>query len=154
MPYGWQPASTQKKKRHSSKEKSFSLLVNIRDTFGFLVVKETASFLAEVWQVVTCVWFDSLRNPFLVWFCGRCSYFINVRKLIHRPLKPTKKIFTCVSGRDSSVPCYVSNLYSTKEIKNQVLIVHLLTVFRKVLALMFFYKSHFVFPCDKLNDMT
>jgi hypothetical protein len=55
MPYGWQPASTQKKKRHSSKEKSFSFLVDIGDTLDYLLVKETASFLAEVRQVFTSV---------------------------------------------------------------------------------------------------
>jgi hypothetical protein len=39
--------------RHSTKEKSFFLLVNIRDTLDYLVVKETASFSAEVRQVFT-----------------------------------------------------------------------------------------------------
>jgi hypothetical protein len=45
--------SNTEEERHSSKEKSFSLLVNIRDTLDYLVVKETASFFAEVRQVFT-----------------------------------------------------------------------------------------------------
>jgi hypothetical protein len=55
MPYGWQPASTQKKKDTQVKRRVFSLLLNIRDTLDYLVVKEKTSFFAEVRQVFTSV---------------------------------------------------------------------------------------------------
>jgi cellulose synthase/poly-beta-1,6-N-acetylglucosamine synthase-like glycosyltransferase len=116
----------------------------------YLVVKEKASFFAEVRQVFTSEWFDSVRNPFLLWFCGLCSYFVNARKRIYAPLKHANRRFLQALLTQFLVFCYVSVFYSTKKTKNKVLIILFVIAFRCVLGWNVLQIT-LLFPCDKLN---